>query len=248
MGLVPEFKSYLIIGNGRAARHLVHYFQLLSTEIPFYRWYRDSKDPNNLKVLEFMISNASHIILAISDSEISGFLQKHPSLESKCVIHLSGALEVSHAFSAHPLMTFGPELYELEVYKNMVFVLSEGGPHLSQLFPHFQNRFYQIPAEKKSLYHALCVLSGNFTSILWQKTFAEFETQLRLPKDILFPYLKQIATNLEKNPEAALTGPLARKDHVTIEKNLNSLKADSFHSVYQAFVNATLNPPPGELR
>ncbi|MGE3760529.1 MAG: DUF2520 domain-containing protein, partial [Pseudobdellovibrionaceae bacterium] len=243
--LVPEFKSYLIIGNGRAAKHLVHYFQLLSSQIPFYRWYRDPSDFNNSKMLDFMLAQASHVILAISDSEIASFVEKTPALEGKCLIHLSGALEVRGVFAAHPLMTFTNELYDFDVYKKMAFVLSAGSPPFSQLFPHLGNANYEIPVDKKALYHALCVLSGNFTSLLWKKTFSEFESQLSLPKEILFPYLQQISANLQKNSGDALTGPLARRDFATIDKNLEALQGDPFRFVYQAFVTATLNASGG---
>ena len=89
----------------------------------------------------------------------------------------------------------------------------------------------------KKFYHALCVLSGNFTVILWNKFFTELEKTFNLEKEIAHPYLKTITKNLIECPESSLTGPLVRGDTETIKSNLESLSHDSFQLVYKSLLN-----------
>jgi len=89
---------------------------------------------------------------------------------------------------------------------------------------------------ERPYYHALCVMAGNFSTILWRKLFEEFETRLNLPPSAAHPYLAQVAGNLMRDPSRALTGPLARGDAQAVAANLGALEGDPFHAVYSAFV------------
>ena len=237
MGQVPkiDFVSYLIVGAGRVSRHFQNYFTKLS--IPFSVWQRTDGD------VEFRerSSRSSHILLLINDSQIDLFYRQHEALLSaKSCVHFSGALVSDLVASAHPLMTFADSLYELQMYESLPFVLEESRGDLSDYLPGLKNPSFKIPAAQKSLYHSLCVMSGNFTVLLWEKVFADFEKTLGLPKQILLPYLLQTTENLALAPSgvSVLTGPLARGDQKTIEKNLRALEGDSFNQVYKAFLNS----------
>lgn len=114
---------------------------------------------------------------------------------------------------------------------------------MSTLLPGFSNRGFEIDAEQKPLYHALCAMSGNFTVLLWEKVFADFAAKLGLPAAILRPYLSQVAQNLllesaQADAASVLTGPLVRGDQSTIAKHLRALGNDPFAGVYEAFVSA----------
>ena len=89
-----------------------------------------------------------------------------------------------------------------------------------------------------ALYHALCVLAGNGSTLLWQKLFHDFESRLGIPPQVAFPYLQQVAGNLQHGPGHALTGPLDRGDTATVQANLAALDGDPFHAVYTALVRA----------
>lgn len=222
--------KYLIVGAGKLAKHLNHYLNLLGHS-PL-SWDR-SQDPHLLKT---KVSAASHVLLAISDLAIDGFYRKNLAGLEKTVVHFSGALNIEDVIAAHPLMSFGPDLYALEDYKKIHFVLT-GAADLKTALPGLPNGFSLLPADKKALYHALCVIGGNFPILLWQKMFAEF-AKLGLPQETAVPYLETVLSNTLKNPAAALTGPLARKDKNTVTKNIEALKDDPFQKVYLAFVEA----------
>jgi predicted short-subunit dehydrogenase-like oxidoreductase (DUF2520 family) len=89
----------------------------------------------------------------------------------------------------------------------------------------------------KSLYHSLCVLSGNFTTMLWQKAFSDFDEKLELDDNLLIPYMEQTFENLRTDRTNALTGPLARKDKATVERNLQALEGDLYQNVYRSFAS-----------
>lgn len=227
--------QYLIVGSGRTAKHFAEYCRLLQQD--FQTWSRNRDDSDSLK---HKASLSSHILLLISDSAIADFVQAHPFLKNKTLVHFSGALEIPDVVGAHPLMTFGSELYTLADYQKIPFVLTSKHS-LSDLLPGLPNSFYSISPKDKAYYHALCVMSGNFTTLLWQK-MREGLASLDLPSEIANPYLEQTTKNILSTPHLALTGPLARKDLGTIEKNLQALHQhqDPFEKVYRAFKDAVL--------
>lgn len=76
---------------------------------------------------------------------------------------------------------------------------------------------------------------GNFTTILWQKVFGVFETELKLPSYILLPYLMRTADNLAVDGAGALTGPFVRNDTGTIEKHRAAMDRIGWMDLYDEF-------------
>jgi predicted short-subunit dehydrogenase-like oxidoreductase (DUF2520 family) len=223
--------TYLVIGNGRMARHFVHYLKYKN--LPFYNWARANSEPSQLLT---WLESAHRVLLLISDQAIADFVDQYPVLKSKFLVHFSGALSFDFAAGAHPLSTFSDQLYSLGEYAKTPFLIDQPKLQLSDVLPGFQNPYYHIDKSKKALYHALCVMSGNFTTMLWQQTFRKFETDLNLPAHVLHTYLTQVTKNLIQKPASALTGPFVRNDIETIEKNLNSLHGQPEQELYKAFI------------
>jgi 2-dehydropantoate 2-reductase len=229
MGQVPPHPSITILGDGKVARHFSYFFQ--QKQISFNTWSRRSQRP-----LEEAIRHSRTVLLLIKDSAIEELIRAHPELSQKTRVHFSGCLTTPLAIGMHPLMTFGPELYPDDVYEKIPFICEIGPERFEDLFPTLSNPVYTIASEHKAFYHALCVMSGNFSVILWQKLFQELQTKFGIPREAALPYLKQVTENLVHHPARALTGPLQRKDASTLEKNLSSLGQDPFQKIYQAFV------------
>jgi predicted short-subunit dehydrogenase-like oxidoreductase (DUF2520 family) len=219
----------LLIGSGRTASHFKHYFQLL--KVPLLTWSRRDNTRDELKEL---IPQAKRIWVLISDSSLKSFISTELFAATCPIFHSSGALEIPGAISLHPLMTFNPALEPLDFYTSIPFVLT-GTHKLQNFFPELKNPSFSVRPEDKAKYHALCVLSGNFTTLLWQQAFKGF-SEMGLPRQVAEPYLQKIAANLLQNPNAALTGPLARKDSNTVESNLSALEGDPLQDIYQSFV------------
>jgi 2-dehydropantoate 2-reductase len=224
---------YLLIGSGRVSRHYQAYFIQLG--LNFRVWTRHEPRFD----LVALAQQATHIIVLISDPLITTFIEENKNLfERKTVVHASGVVTTPRAYGAHPLMTFSSDrTYEREVYQSIPFAI-EGTKPFAEIMPGLPNKSFVVEPELKTLYHTLCVLSGNFTVALWQKAFSDFQSRLGVSSEMLLPYLKQVVSNLETNPEAALTGPVARKDLSTINKHIQQLEGDNFQEVYKSFVRA----------
>lgn len=218
-----------IVGNGRVARHFRHYFDLLGLSV--YAWSRRMQASSPPDAL----ASCRTVLLLIRDAAIDPFIEAWPALQEKRLVHCSGSLVTAAAEGAHPLMTFGPTLYDLADYRAMPFVLDAGGTPFSELFPDLPNPSFMIPAAERPYYHALCVMAGNFSTILWVKLFDELQRRFGMPASAAHPYLARVAANVMADAGRALTGPLARRDAQAIAANLTALEGDPFHSVYAAF-------------
>ncbi len=225
---------YTIIGNGRTARHMKFYLQ--SQNVRVHQWSRKESTPDDLKRY---ISACNIVLILIKDSEIQKFVQDHPELQSKILVHFSGALAIPGISGIHPLMTFSNHLYSLDFYKKIPFISEKGNLSFKEVFPQLQNPTSEIDPSLKPLYHSLCVMGGNFTTLLWTKLFETFQEKFQFTPELVFPFLDKITENLKEDYKTALTGPLVRKDVNTIKKNLTALENDAFAEVYRSFVQAT---------
>lgn len=223
--------AYGIVGRGRVATHMARYLELESQQ--YSAWHRGmSRTPGDA------LGDAPVILLAISDDALETFLAEHLELSGRTFVHFSGSRVLESAAGLHPLMTFGPEPYTLETYRSIPFVTEQGATGFSEIFPTLVNPSWEIDISLKPLYHALCVMAGNFATLLWSKAFQDFESRLGLPRQILRPYLSQTLENTLRNGGKALTGPLARGDRVTARQNIAALGNDSYAGLYRAFAKS----------
>ncbi len=229
--------SILLIGSGRLATHLKHWFSLLSPKNTQLSSWSKSMTQSELKN---SVHLATHIWLVISDDQIIPFYEqtlKEYLNESHVVVHFSGSVAHENIVCAHPLMTFSNQTYSFETYRKIQFALFDQKTNLSDLMPGFTNPCFQILPEHKELYHALCVVSGNLPQLIWSKTLSVAEN-LNIPVSALHNYIETVTDNFISLGSKALTGPLVRKDLKTITANLNSLKNKSseLHSIYKSFI------------
>lgn len=222
--------TILLIGSGRLATHLKHWNSVLNQPNQLLTWNRSE----DLSALQDHLKKSSLVWLAISDSSLTNFYEDHLVNLSYPVVHFSGALHDSRMLCAHPLMSFPSEFLPNTVYSQIYFALT-GCELLSKALPGFNNKFFLLDAVNKSLYHSLCVISGNFPQLLWLETLKNFK-KLNVPSEAVDIYIKQITENFINLKEKALTGPFVRKDEKTIESNLSALKENSkLYSIYQTF-------------
>jgi len=224
------FKSYALLGSGKVARHVQQYLRFLN--LPFRTWTRSEGSVS----LQTTVQSASHVLFAVSDGAIANLAQDWLS-SGKTLVHFSGALNIPGLHAAHPLMTFGSKLEERAWYEKIPFVLDTGDT-LADLLPGLPNPFCTLPPEQRALYHALCTLAGNFSSLLWRQIGDRFEQNLGMPRALLTPFLQQCAVN-SAAPTSQLTGPVVRGDWGTVKKHLSTLNSDpSLHAVYQSYLQS----------
>lgn len=223
--------TYGLIGRGRVATHMAHYLRL--EEQPYSVWHRDfDRSP------ERILDCCDTILLAISDDALTPFVEAHPFLFDRTTVHFSGCRVVSSIPGIHPVMTFGPELYDLETYRSIPFVEEAGGCTFGEVFPALSNPCWSLDPELKPLYHALCVLGSNGMALLASKVFGDFEDRLGLPRALLAPLMEQTLENVRAGGWESMTGPWTRGDTETIDGNLGALAEDSWSDLYRACVRA----------
>lgn len=231
----------LLIGSGRLATHLKNWFNLLPPEnTELTCWSRNMPKEE----LHRLATTASHIWLAISDDQIAPFYEltlKKYIHAHQTVVHFSGSVFHQDIACAHPLMTFSNENYSYDTYHKIQFALFNPKINLADLMPGFTNPCFQISAEHKELYHALCVVSGNLPQLIWSQVFS-IAHSLNMPASAFHFYIETVVQNFIKLGPDAVTGPLVRKDLKTISANLNSLKNKSIelHTVYKSFIPAEI--------
>jgi hypothetical protein len=234
--IVAEQPNILLIGDGRLlARHLRRYFQQLNLNHAI--WSRRMEAEECCPALRVLVQSDTRALLAISDRAVEPFIRSHPELRKAVRVHFSGRLASSLAIGAHPMFSFAGTFYDREFYERIPFVIDQGSPPLASLIPGLPNPCFFIEPEQRERYHALCVLAGNFTTLLWRKLFFELDTKLGMPRQQALPYLVSVMRGLA-GTGAPLSGPLTRGDRTTLRHNLAALKGDPFEQVYGAFVSA----------
>ncbi len=237
---------YAILGNGRLARHLRYYF--FSLDLPFTAWSRCGTPQANTFAeithpadrLERTLNHATVVLVALNDAAIVPFLQQHATCTNAhgkplSWVHFAASVDTPQALCAHPLMTFADALYDADFYPRIAFACDDPA-RFRTLFPALSNPVFALAPDQRPLYHALCVMAGNFPQLLWQGCNAGF-SQLGVPSDAVAMYLRQISENFIRHPDTALTGPLVRGDAATCTSHRQQLRASdpALAELYAAF-------------
>lgn len=248
MRQVPREKI-LIIGNGRAAKHI--HFYLTQLHFDIRHWHSKDLNPRSISFpstsdkelqqkmeeLRSLHETSHHTLLLIKDSAIEEFLIRYPFLRTSKTLHFSGSLDIPGVANIHPLISFGDDLFEPDFYPQIPFAHFDSSSHqLTDYLPGLPNPSFYIPKNAKALYHGLCVASGNLTVLLWQAALEEFKKNFAIHDQILMPYLESITLNLKTNWNKALTGPIARRDEITLEKNFEALKNTNLNEIFTAHI------------
>jgi hypothetical protein len=247
MGQVPAHAGspahHLLVGNGRLSRHFAKYFAELN--LSFETW----RTPRDLTADLYREFRATHVWLLVSDRAIEPVADRLreglrefgtnvlPSGEEPLLIHASGATVIPGIIGAHPLMTFGEVLYDLETYRRVPFVVENrfDGIAAPEVLGGLPNLAVFLDPEKRALYHSLVSVAGNFPALLWAEVFTRFENELGLSRNLLAPFLFRTLGNVLASGEDALTGPLVRGDLPTIKNHREALAGTPLSPIYGAF-------------
>ncbi|HKP86671.1 MAG TPA: DUF2520 domain-containing protein, partial [Blastocatellia bacterium] len=192
------------------------------------------------------LSAADLILIATPDDRIGDGVAL--VLKSGCrfgravALHTSGALAsdvlsplAARGFSTgscHPLQTFESPARALELIPNSYFCI-EGEPRAARaarrLVRRIGARYFEIPTELKSLYHAAAVMaSGGVVALI--SISLEMLNRCGLSdaesRKVLLPLVEGTIANARAvGPRRALTGPVARGDAGTVRRNMKAIAA-----------------------
>ena len=127
------------------------------------------------------------------------------------------------------MVSFSTELFSRDFYNNLRWVTSHN-INISEFLPVSQKKCLFLARTERELYHALCVLAGNIPHLIWNKVEQSF-LDLGIEQEDIYKYVKVSSENYLQH--RAVTGPIVRKDDLTINKNLQVLPAD-YKEIYKS--------------
>jgi predicted short-subunit dehydrogenase-like oxidoreductase (DUF2520 family) len=186
-----------------------------------------------------LIAGADVVAAALPDDRLAHWHAAWKDVVGKRpAIHFSGAVAVPGMRGYHPLYSFGREDVSFEVFRRILIARETGAPPLRSLLPRIVNPEIEIAAGDRALYHALAVVSGNFTAHVWNEATKAYAGRFTgVPADALALYFSSLVDRFRDNPTGSYTGPVARRDAGTVGLNLKALESDpALHSFYRAFL------------
>lgn len=157
------------------------------------------------------------------------------------VFHCSGTISSSvfealrkrgaHIASVHPIKTFTSPLKDADTFSG-TWCGFEGDTEalavLEPLYTELGANIFRIDGTKKTLYHTAIVFICNYLFPLIEIGFQCYE-EAGIPRSLAAKFIDPIlhatvANALTLGPAKALTGPIARGDTMTIEKQLEGLE------------------------
>jgi predicted short-subunit dehydrogenase-like oxidoreductase (DUF2520 family) len=185
---------------------------------------------------------ASVVIIGVPDDAIAAVcLEMAGSLRpGKAAIHLSGSASLealsaareagARTLSMHPLQTFPGVVQAIERLPGSgVAVTAEDDESYAlgeRLARDAGGRPFRLSDEQKPLYHAAAVFCSNYVAAVQRIAEKLFHAAgLDNPVPLFAPLARATLENvLELGPSTALTGPAARGDAGTVQRNLEALR------------------------
>ena len=166
---------------------------------------------------------SAHVLLCVPDAEIAAAAAAVPPLDGRLVGHVSGATALAplaphDAFSLHPLMTVTAGA-PTDVFAGAGAAVAGSTPaaraFAEQLAADLGMTAIEVPDEDRAAYHAAASIASNFLVTLE----AAAEQLLGHDREVLAPLVRATVENWAAlGPERALTGPIARGDDATVER------------------------------
>jgi predicted short-subunit dehydrogenase-like oxidoreductase (DUF2520 family) len=233
-----RFFRPLLVGSGKLARHLHHFLSLRGVPHGVH------SESRSLGASFFaQAQECTHIWLLVSDRALDSLARTvRQLLPVARLIHSSAATAIPEALTLHPLMTFGPALYEESAYNTIPWTLFEeelaaGGGKAREQIEEFLKRLPNpvriLRSAERTRYHLSCVMFSNLSLILWEAA-ARTAPSGMAPADYR-PILQRSLENFMQDGLKALTGPLVRGDLQTLSAHEKLLGSTPESELYAAF-------------
>jgi predicted short-subunit dehydrogenase-like oxidoreductase (DUF2520 family) len=192
--------EFTILGRGRAGRALAE------------AW------AGRAQLLDHAADPLGLVILAVPDRAVPEVAVRFPG---RCV-HLAGSLHIPGVPCAHPLTSFDGRARD---WTGTPLAITGAVPDdLRRAFGDLGFAAFDLPAELKPVYHAAAVLSSGHAATLWLGAEALLRAQgVALPGRGLLPLAEATLRNVAERGAAGRTGPFARGDEATIERDAAAL-------------------------
>ena len=193
-------QGFSIIGRGKAGRALA-----TAWEAPDKLYARDGRPDG-------------WVLLAVPDDAIE---EMGRIFKGRCV-HMSGSLHFPDIPCVHPLTSFDGTSQD---WTGTPLALTGAVP--KEVLSAFENLGFcgfELPPEKKALYHAAAVITSGHTATLWLEAARLLRDEnIVLPGKGLWPLAIATLNNVEARGAEGRTGPFVRNDNSTIDRDVEAL-------------------------
>lgn len=224
-------RTVTIVGNGRAGGSLAGALRRAGLDVAG-PWGRADVDE-----VHDAARHADLVLLAVPDAVVETVATAVAPRAACVMAHVSGSLPLDvlgphlRQASLHPLVSMpdarlGADRLLDEAWFAVSASDARGLADLGSLVARLGGRAFEVPDDRRTLYHAAaCIASNHLVALL-----AQVE-RLGAEAGVPFEALAELAGRSLENavalgPAAALTGPVARGDEVTVVRHLAALPAD----------------------
>jgi predicted short-subunit dehydrogenase-like oxidoreductase (DUF2520 family) len=212
-------KPLVVVGRGRVGGSIAKAAELAGVEVRLAS--RD--DP---------VDGAGAVLLCVPDEAIAEVCERVAGA-APLVGHVSGAstLDVLAAargastFSLHPLQTFADGETAVTGTPAAIAGSDQAATSFARsLAEALGMRPFEVPEESRAAYHAAAAMASNLLVAL-EESAADLVERLGIEdaRELLAPLVLRTAANWAERGPAALTGPIARGDHATVERHRAAL-------------------------
>jgi predicted short-subunit dehydrogenase-like oxidoreductase (DUF2520 family) len=204
---------------------------------------------------------ASAWMLAVGDDQIAAAcaqLARSQPLAGALVFHCSGAKDSSelaaaadagaHTASVHPVRSFADPDAVAAAFDGTFCGIEGDRQALAGISPAFEAigaRLVPIDAAAKTVYHAASVFASNYLVTVLDAALRAYQAA-GVPEPVARELARPLAAETLANvfhlgPEQALSGPIARGDHATVERQRHAVLAwdGPTGALYTALAEAT---------
>lgn len=208
-----------------------------------------------------MLEPADVFMLSVGDDQIgacAGFLANSALASGSIVFHCSGALTAevlaparlagAQIASIHPVRSFADPAAVASAFTGTFCGVEGDAPALAALVPlmlQIGARPVAIDPAQKTIYHAAAVFASNYLVTLIdvaRQAYGQAGITPDLALEMIAPLLRESAENTFRlGPRQALTGPIARGDWQTVERQQQALAAwnPAYAELYAQFATLT---------
>jgi predicted short-subunit dehydrogenase-like oxidoreductase (DUF2520 family) len=177
------------------------------------------------------VSEGSAVLLCVPDDEIAATAARFAAAAPALIGHTSGATDLAAlaaaaehgtgAFSLHPLQTFAHGETPVEGTPAAIAGSTEDSVGYARVLAEALGmRPFEVPEEHRAAYHAAAAMASNLLVAL-EESAAQVLDRIGIEdgRELLTPLVLRTAANWAERGPAALTGPIARGDHATVQRH-----------------------------
>ena len=183
------------------------------------------------------------VLLTVPDHSVAHTASCIRRNDSAVITHVAGSLTLTpidghkRRASCHPLLSLpNPSIGGTRLLDEAWFAVA-GDPIAVEIVQAFGGRSFQVPDEKRVLYHATACVAANHLVVLLaqvQRLCEIVDLPFEAFEDLIQGTLDSV---IEIGPKGSLTGPAVRGDFATIQSHLDALP-ESETNLYRSLTEA----------